>query len=107
MDSEDQGLFTRVGPLEVDWPKSVGYYGGIGLAVALELIEPPLAIFIAAIPMLKLLKRPTQPLPVRVLADVLEGAAKPVGGDAESVVQVIEAPNRTARPTRRPRSRAT
>ena len=41
---EDRGLVTRVGPLEVDWPKSLGYYGGIGLAVAFELIEPPLAL---------------------------------------------------------------
>ncbi|MBV8952189.1 MAG: hypothetical protein JOZ99_15020 [Actinobacteria bacterium] len=85
---EDRGLVSRVGPLEIDWPKSVGYYGGVGLALAFELIEPPLAIFIAAIPLLKLLKRPGDSWPVRVVADVLEGAAKPVGGDAESVVRV-------------------
>ena len=85
---EDRGLVSRVGPLEIDWPKSVGYYGGVGLALAFELIEPPLAMFIAAIPLLKLLKRPGESWPVRVVADVLEGAAKPVGGDAESVVRV-------------------
>lgn len=85
---EDRGLISRLGPLEIDWPKSVGYYGGIGLAVAFEIIEPPLAIFIAAIPLLKLVKHPRDPWPVRVVADVLEGAAKPVGGDAESVVRV-------------------
>jgi hypothetical protein len=89
-EAENRGLVTRIGPLEIDWPKSVGYYGGIGLAVAFELIEPPLAIFIAAIPVLKLLKRPRDPWPIRVAADVLEGAAKPVGGDAESVVRVSE-----------------
>ena len=88
---EDRGLVTRLGPLEIDWPKSLGYYGGIGLAVALEVIEPPLAIFIAAIPVLKLLKHPREPWPFRVVADVLEGAAKPVGGDAESVVRVADA----------------
>jgi hypothetical protein len=88
---EDQGLVTRVGPIEIDWPKSLGYYGGLGLAVAFELIEPPLAIFIAIIPVLKLLKQPRQPWPFRAVADVLEGAAKPVGGDAESVVWVADA----------------
>ena len=88
---EDRGLVTRLGPLEIDWPKSLGYYGGIGLAVAFELIEPPLAIFIAAVPLLKLLKQPREPWPFRVVADVLEGAAKPVGGDAEGVVHVADA----------------
>jgi hypothetical protein len=103
---EERGLVTRLGPLEIDWPKSIGYYGGIGLALAFELIEPPLAIFIAAIPVLKLLKRPTDPWPLRVAADVLEGAAKPVGGDAESVVRVAE-DGQDARPgSRRRRPRA-
>jgi hypothetical protein len=109
---EDRGLVTRLGPLEVDWPKTLGYYGGIGLAVAFELIEPPLAIFIAAVPILKLLKQPGEPWPLRLAADVLEGAAKPVGGDAESVVQVANPSHGTsrpggpsaARPTRRPRA---
>jgi hypothetical protein len=106
---EDRGLVTRIGPLEIDWPKSIGYYGGVGLAVAFEIIEPPLAIFIAAIPFVKLVKKPRDPWPVRVVADVIEGAAKPVGGDAESVVRVSDdasgsgsaaprqAPGRTAR----------
>jgi hypothetical protein len=87
---EDRGLVSRIGPREVDWPKTVGYYGGIGLAVAFELIEPPLALFIGAVPLLKLLKQPRDPLLVRVVADVAEGAAKPVGGDAESVVRVAQ-----------------
>jgi hypothetical protein len=100
---EDQGLVTRVGPLEIDWPKSLGYYGGIGLAVAFELIEPPLALFVAAIPVLKLLKQPREPWPVRVVADVLEGAAKPVGGDAESVVRVAAATGQADGPGRPPR----
>jgi hypothetical protein len=109
---EDRGLVTRLGPLEVDWPKTLGYYGGLGLAVAFELIEPPLAIFIAAVPILKLLKQPGEPWPLRIAADVLEGAAKPVGGDAESVVQVANSSQGSngrgrppsARPARRPRA---
>jgi len=60
---EDKGLVSRVGPLEIDWPKSIGYYGGIGVAVACELIAPPIAIFIAAVPILKLFKHPGQPWP--------------------------------------------
>jgi hypothetical protein len=87
---EERGLVSRIGSVEVDWPKSAGYFGGIGLAVALEIIEPPLALFIAAIPFVKLLKDPHRPWPVRVTADVLEGAAKPVGGDAESTVRIAE-----------------
>ena len=87
---EDQGLVARIGPVEIDWPKSIGYFGGIGLAVAFEVIEPPLAIFIAAIPFLKLLKQPHQPWPLRIAADVMEGAAKPVGGDSESSVRVAD-----------------
>jgi hypothetical protein len=85
---EQRGLVSRVGPLEVDWPRTVGYFGGIGLAVAYDLIAPPLAIFVAAIPFLKLLKHPHQPMLVRVVADTLEGAAKPVGGDTEATVRV-------------------
>jgi hypothetical protein len=68
-----------VGSLEIDWPRSIGYFGGIGIAVACELIAPPIAIFIAAIPLLKLFKHP----------DALEGAAKPVGADAEAVVRLV------------------
>jgi len=51
---EDTGLITRVGSLEVDWPKSIGYFGGIGIAVACDPISPPIAIFLAAIPLLQL-----------------------------------------------------
>src|SRR5256885_12375820 len=86
---EDAGLVTRVGSLEIDWPRSIGYFGGIGIAVACELIAPPIAIFIAAIPLLKLFKHPGRPWPLRVVADALEGAAKPVGADAEAVVRLV------------------
>ena len=85
--SEDRGLVSRVGPFEIDWPKSVGYFGVIGLALVMDLIALPIALFIAAIPVLKLFKRPGQPWAVRVVADALEGAAKPVGGDSEAIVR--------------------
>jgi hypothetical protein len=92
-DPEEQGLVLRLGPVEMDWAKTIGYYGGVGLAVAFELVEPPLALFIAAIPLIKLLKYPRDPGGVRVAAAILEGASKPVGGDAESVVRVVSAGN--------------
>jgi hypothetical protein len=92
---EDKGLISRVGPLEIDWPRSIGYFGGIGLAVAFELIAPPIALFIAAVPVLKLFKHPGQAWPLRIVADALEGAAKPVGGDTEAVVRLAaDAPAR-------------
>jgi hypothetical protein len=77
---EDRGLISRVGPVEIDWPKA--NFGGI------ELVAPPLAIFIAAVPIFKLFKNPGQAWPLRVAADALEGAAKPIGGDAEAVVRL-------------------
>ena len=102
---EDAGLVTRVGPLEIDWPRSIGYFGGIGIAVACELIAPPIAIFIAAIPALKLFKHPGRPWPLRVVADALEGAAKPVGADAEAVVRLV--PDAPANRRRKAKARRT
>jgi hypothetical protein len=87
-DPEEHGLIVRVGPLEIDWPKALGYYGGVGLALTCDVIAPPLALFIAAIPVLKLLKAPVLPTLLRIAADVVEGAAKPVGGDADAMVRV-------------------
>ncbi len=84
---ENRGLVTNVGPLHVDVPRSVGYFGAVGLAVAFEVIEWPVGLFIAAIPFIKMLNRPTLPQPVRFVEHVLDGAAKPVGGDAEGTIR--------------------
>ncbi|HEY3993633.1 MAG TPA: hypothetical protein VGM01_12250 [Ktedonobacteraceae bacterium] len=86
------GMTSRVGPLEIDWPRTLGYYGGVGLAVAFELIEPPLAIFIAAIPFLKMLNHPGASRLTRFTGQFLEGAAKPVGGSSEATVQLTSKP---------------
>jgi hypothetical protein len=88
MAEEDRGLSSRIGPVEIDWARSVGYFGGIGVAVAVGIIEPPVGLFIAAIPFIKMLNRPKAPLPVRVVAQVFDGAAKPVGGDSEATIQL-------------------
>jgi hypothetical protein len=81
-------LEVQVGTVEVDVPRSVGYFGGLAAAVGLGLIEPPLALFIAAVPAFKALTNTTLPRAVRIIGEVLEGAAKPVGSDAEGVIQL-------------------
>lgn len=88
MSEEDRGLTSRVGPVEIEWPLTVGYYGGIDLAVAFEAIEPPLALFIAAIPFFKMLNRPNATRPTRLVSQLLEGMAKPVGGDSPSSIRL-------------------
>ncbi|OBH81190.1 hypothetical protein [Mycobacterium scrofulaceum] len=79
-------LEVQVGTVEVDVPRSVGYFGGLVAATALGLIEPPLAMFIAAVPLFKVLTNSALPPVVRIVGEVLEGAAKPVGSDAEGVI---------------------
>jgi hypothetical protein len=88
VDEPGSVLEVQFGPVEVDVPRSVGYYGGLAVAVGMGLIEPPLALFIAAVPVYKALTNSRLPRSVRAIGEVLEGAAKPVGGDAEGVVQV-------------------
>lgn len=88
MQPNDEPLVGRVGPVEIDWPLALGYYGGIGLGLALEIIEPPLALFIAAVPFFKMLNRPNSTLPSRALAQLLAGASKPVGGDGEAAIRL-------------------
>jgi hypothetical protein len=99
--SQDRGLVSRIGPVKIDWPRSIGYYGGIGIAVAAGVIDPPLAVFIAAIPFLKMLNRPRASQPVRFIAQVLDGAAKPVGGSSEATIELeaANAPQQSPRPT--------
>ena len=109
MDATGNGetdLVARVGPLEIEWAKSVGYFGGVALGIACDVISPPIGIFIAAIPVLRLLKAPGRPWPVRVMADALEGAAKPVGGDFEATVRWAPPPVRATRKERRGLRRA-
>ena len=85
---QEQGLTSRIGPVEVEWPLTLGYYGGIALAVAFELIEPPLALFVAAIPFFKMLNQPGASRPTRLVSQLLQGMAKPVGGDSPSSVRL-------------------
>jgi hypothetical protein len=88
VNEQKHSLVSRIGPIEIDWPRTIGYYGGIGLATAFELIEPPLALFIAAIPLLKMLNHPGASAPTRFVGELLDGAAKPVGGSSEATIQL-------------------
>lgn len=90
-------LEVQIGTLEVDIPRSVGYFGGLAAAVGLGLLEPPLAVFIAAVPVFKALTNTTLPRTVRVVGEMLEGAAKPVGSDAEGVIQLKDQEQADAR----------
>jgi hypothetical protein len=86
---DEPRLVSRVGPIEFDWPRSLGYFGGTWLAVAAGLIEPPLGLFIAAVPFLKMLDLPGLSNMPRFVGQVLEGVAKPVGGDSEGTVRLV------------------
>lgn len=91
MSTEDRGLVVRVGSVEIEVPRTLGYYGGIGMAVATGMIEPPLAAFIAVVPFLKMLNRPNSTKPARIVSQTLGGAAKPVGGDSLSSIRIVNA----------------
>ena len=95
---KDPQIVSRLGPLELDWPRSVGYFGGVGLAVAAGLIDPPLGIFIAAVPFLKMLDLPKMPYVPRFVGQVFEGVAKPVGGDSEGTVRLVSQRGSSAPP---------
>jgi len=71
----------------VDWPRSIGFFGAIGAAVALDLVSMPIAVFVAAVPFLKLMNRPNAPKPQQFFSHLVDGAAKPVGGDSEGTVR--------------------
>jgi hypothetical protein len=78
----------RVCSVTLDVPRSVGYYGGVALAVGVGVIEPPLGAIIAAVPLLKLLTHRTLPVAVRFVGEMREGVTKPLGGDDDAVFQL-------------------
>jgi hypothetical protein len=86
--SDDDDFVSTLGGLKIDWPRMAGYYGAIGIAVALDVIAPPLGLFIAAVPLFGLLKRRQASRAEKFAAAIIEGASKPVGGDAEAVVRL-------------------
>lgn len=95
--SPNRGLTGRVGAFQVDWPRSAGYFGGVGLATALGLLDPPVALFIAAVPFIKMLNRADAATPLRYIGQFFEGMAQPVGGDAQGTITLAEATPAAAR----------
>jgi len=74
--------------VEIDIPRTLGYYGGIGAAVAFGVLEPPIAVFIAALPVIKMLGTRVAPTPLRFFAQILQGAGKPVGSDGQGTIRL-------------------
>lgn len=108
-DPTQAGLTTMVGPLQVDWPRSIGYFGAISTAVAFEVISWPVGLFIASVPFLKMLNRRHSRRPVRFVGHLFDGAAKPVGGDSEGTIRLAHKPapaRRTKNLRRKRRARA-
>ena len=88
-EKHEDGLVVRLGWLEVDVPRSLGYFGGIGLAVCAGLLEPPLGLAIAAIPLVKMLNLSRAPRPSRFVGQMFEGMVLPVGGDSQGTVRLV------------------
>jgi hypothetical protein len=86
--SPDSVVEVQLGPVRWEVLRSVGYFGGVAIAVSTGLIEPPLGVVIAAVPLIKVLTNRALPLAVRAVGEILEGAAQPIGSDAEGVVRL-------------------
>src|SRR5690348_3730846 len=93
---DSRALVGQVDHIEVDWPRSLGFFGGLGAAVALDLVPIPIAVFVASVPFLKLLNRPNAKKPQRFFSHIVDGAAKPVGGDSEGTIKWNQPRPRTA-----------
>lgn len=96
--SAEPGLISRIGALEIDWPRSLGFFGGIALAVGAGIIDPPLGLVIAAVPFIKMLDLPCLNNRVRFVAQVLEGVIKPVDGDSQGTVRIVTAEGASDQP---------
>jgi hypothetical protein len=106
--SDERGITSNIGgKVEIDWPRSLGFFGALGAAAALELVPIPIALFVASVPFLKLLNRPNAPKGQRFISHLVDGAAKPVGGDSEGTVHWAVRTRRHSPTTRSPRRAAT
>jgi hypothetical protein len=85
-----EGLTLHIGDLTVDVPRTLGFYGGLATATAIGLLEPPLGVFIAAIPVVKMLSSKRAPQPARFVAQMLEGAAQPVGSSGQGTIRLAD-----------------
>ena len=100
----EAGVTGQTDHIEIDWPRSIGFFGALGVAAALDLVPLPIAVFVAAVPFLKLMSRPNASLPQTFFSHLVDGAAKPVGGDSEGTVRW--SPREMRSQKSRPRSRS-
>jgi hypothetical protein len=103
----DKAVTGQADHVEIDWPRSLGFFGGLGVAAALELVPIPIAVFVAAVPFLKMLNRPDASTGRTFFTHLVDGAAKPVGGDTEGTVRWIPKAQSGRRPTGRQRRHGT
>jgi hypothetical protein len=97
--SAEPKLISRIGALEIDWPRSLGFFGGIALAVGAGVIDPPLGLAIAAVPFIKMLDLPRMSNRVRFVAQVFEGATQPVDGNSQGTIRIVTARGASDQPT--------
>jgi hypothetical protein len=101
---DQRGVTGEVGKnkeIMVDWPRSIGFFGALGVAAAMNLVPLPIAVFVGAVPFLKLLDDPRSSTPRRFFTHLVDGAAKPVGGDSEGTVRWAGPQASTKRPNAR------
>lgn len=68
------------------------------MAVVAGIIGPPLGLFIAAAPFLKMMTNRLASTPVRFVGQVFDGAAQPVGGDGEGTIRLQDTASRSDNP---------
>src|SRR2546429_9311431 len=87
MAEQDRRVTRHIGPLDSDWPRSIGYYGGIGLAGAAGMVGAPVALSVAPIPFLKMLNPPTRAWAPGFVPPVGECPPQPAGGAPLGAIQ--------------------
>lgn len=87
---DDLKMIVSICKVEVDVPRSLGFYGGIAVAVTAGLVEPPLAVFVALVPLAKMVMNSDVPPALQWIGQVVDGASKPVGGDAPGTIRLAD-----------------
>jgi hypothetical protein len=66
-------------PADIDWVRSAGLISGVALGLALEVLDPPLAVLMLAAPVARrLAASETAPRPLRVAGRLIDGLSAPL-----------------------------
>jgi hypothetical protein len=65
-------------PADIDWVRSAGLISGVALGLALEVLEPPVAVLMLAAPLARRLAASDAPHALRVAGRLLDGLAAPL-----------------------------